>query len=94
MKTNPLRKRADEMADIALNSASAKKRLFDSEHPNPAPGSTEAKVPVVFDEVTLRASELRYRRLFEAAKDGILILDTDTGRIHDVNGQLRYHSLT
>ena len=33
----------------------------------------------------LRASELSYRRLFEAAKDGILILDFDTGRINDVN---------
>jgi PAS domain S-box-containing protein len=33
----------------------------------------------------LRDSELRYRRLFETAKDGILILDTDTGRINDVN---------
>jgi PAS domain S-box-containing protein len=33
----------------------------------------------------LRASELSYRRLFETAKDGILILDADTGRITDVN---------
>lgn len=33
----------------------------------------------------LRASELSYRRLFEGAKDGILILDADTGRIDDVN---------
>lgn len=33
----------------------------------------------------LRASEIRYRRLFESAKDGILILDADTGRITDVN---------
>ncbi|MGB8294567.1 MAG: PAS domain S-box protein [Polyangia bacterium] len=33
----------------------------------------------------LEASETRYRRLFEAAKDGILILDADTGRIVDVN---------
>jgi PAS domain S-box-containing protein len=33
----------------------------------------------------LRASELSYRRLFEAAKDGILILEADTGRINDVN---------
>jgi len=33
----------------------------------------------------LRCSELSYRRLFEAAKDGILILDADTGRIDDVN---------
>jgi len=36
-------------------------------------------------EEALRASELSYRRLFEAAKDGILILDVDTGRINDVN---------
>ena len=30
-------------------------------------------------------SELRYRRLFEAAQDGILILDAETGMIKDVN---------
>ncbi len=36
-------------------------------------------------EDALRASELSYRRLFEAAKDGILILEADTGRISDVN---------
>lgn len=30
-------------------------------------------------------SELRYRRLFEAAQDGILILDAETGTITDVN---------
>jgi diguanylate cyclase (GGDEF)-like protein/PAS domain S-box-containing protein len=33
----------------------------------------------------LRASEVRYRRLFETAKDGIILLDADTGRITDVN---------
>jgi PAS domain S-box-containing protein len=36
-------------------------------------------------EHTLRASELSYRRLFEAARDGILILDVNTGRISDAN---------
>ena len=36
-------------------------------------------------EQALRASELSYRRLFESAKDGILILDVDTGRITDAN---------
>jgi len=30
-------------------------------------------------------SEIRYRRLFETAKDGVLILDTETGRITDAN---------
>src|ERR1041384_2891991 len=36
-------------------------------------------------ERALLASEVSYRRLFEAAKDGILILEADTGRISDVN---------
>lgn len=36
-------------------------------------------------ERTLAASELRYRRLFESAKDGILILDAETGMVVDVN---------
>ncbi|MFY9562358.1 MAG: PAS domain S-box protein [Terriglobales bacterium] len=36
-------------------------------------------------EEALQASELRYRRLFETAKDGILILDAQTGQIRDVN---------
>src|SRR5512140_3558630 len=31
------------------------------------------------------ASEIRYRRLFETAKDGILILDAGTGQITDAN---------
>jgi two-component system CheB/CheR fusion protein len=33
----------------------------------------------------LRASEIRYRRLFESAKDGILILDAATATITDAN---------
>lgn len=33
----------------------------------------------------IQTSELRYRRLFEAAQDGILILDAETGMITDVN---------
>ena len=37
---------------------------------------------------TLKDSELRYRRLFEAAQDGILILDAATGMIEDVNPYL------
>ena len=36
-------------------------------------------------EHDLIASETRYRRLFESAKDGILILDADSGKIVDVN---------
>ncbi len=36
-------------------------------------------------ETALRISETRYRRLFEAARDGILILDPVTSKITDVN---------
>jgi len=36
-------------------------------------------------EQGMRTSELRYRRLFEAAQDGILILDAESGMIMDVN---------
>jgi PAS domain S-box-containing protein len=36
-------------------------------------------------EDALHVSETRYRRLFEAARDGILIVDTVTQRITDVN---------
>lgn len=36
-------------------------------------------------ELALTESENRYRRLFETAKDGILILDTESGRIADAN---------
>ncbi len=43
------------------------------------------KKVTTFVEPSLEVSELRYRRLFEAAQDGILILDAQTGAITDVN---------
>ncbi len=39
----------------------------------------------VIAEQSLRDSEVRYRRVFETAKDGILILDAHTGKITDAN---------
>ncbi len=39
-------------------------------------------------DAEMRISEIRYRRLFEAAQDGILLLDTATGQIDDVNPSL------
>ena len=36
-------------------------------------------------ENTLTNSEIRYRRVFETAKDGILILNAESGKILDVN---------
>jgi len=40
-------------------------------------------------DAKLRFSELRYRRLFETAKDGILILNAETGKITDANPFLK-----
>ncbi len=37
------------------------------------------------DAENLKASEERYRRLFEAAQDGVLILDATSGQIEDAN---------
>jgi PAS domain-containing protein len=36
-------------------------------------------------EHRLIASEMRYRRLFETAQDGILIINAESGEITDVN---------
>ena len=44
----------------------------------------EAQTRLDVDEA-LKASETRYRRLFETAEDGILILDADTEEVMDVN---------
>jgi PAS domain S-box-containing protein len=49
------------------------------------PAEARTEQAQMWTEQSVRASELRYRRLFEAAKDGILILDAGTGRISDVN---------
>jgi PAS domain-containing protein len=38
-------------------------------------------------EQALRASEIQYRRLFEAARDGILSLDAETGDITAANSR-------
>ena len=40
-------------------------------------------------ERRLEVSEVRYRRLFETAHDGILILDAVTAKVLDVNRFMR-----
>ena len=45
----------------------------------PAPANRKER------QAALRTSEIRYRRLFEAARDGILILDPETRKIKDAN---------
>jgi PAS domain S-box-containing protein len=54
-------------------------------------------VVAVLDDITereqleydLKTSEKRYRRLFETAQDGMLILNADTGKIIDANPYIR-----
>jgi len=56
-------------------------------------GDNSELILLAFEDITerraadqnLRDSEVRYRRLFQTAKDGILILDANTGKIIDAN---------
>ncbi len=48
----------------------------------------EAYDNFLLKEKALIISETRYRRLFETSKDGILILDAETGKITEVNPHL------
>ncbi len=53
----------------------------------PVPLSIDPPPAAVRDR-ELRVSEARYRRLFEAARDGILLINADTAQIDDVNPYL------
>ena len=70
-----LRARLAELEDKSANRPSGKGKEL--------PESDIAERKRIED--ALKVSEIRYRRLFETAKDGILILDADTGRITDAN---------
>jgi len=63
--------------------------MNDASRKSKKPGSVPAQrssAPKLDDD--LRESELRYRRLFETAHDGILIADAATGKIEDANPYL------
>jgi PAS domain S-box-containing protein len=47
-----------------------------------------AQQQLAAQNLQLQASGVRYRRLFETAKDGILLLDSDSGRVTDVNASV------
>src|SRR4030066_1902266 len=76
---------------LIAENAALRARLADLEDklaPGSPPGGELPKSEIIERkriEEALKASEVRYRRLFETAKDGILILDADTGRITDAN---------
>ena len=48
------------------------------------------RILLAFEDITerKRSAEARYRRLFEAAKDGMLIVDAESGEITDANPHL------
>lgn len=52
--------------------------------PEELPATAELTQNAKVDE-SVRVSEIRYRRLFEAAKDGVLLLDPNTRKITDAN---------
>ncbi|MBC8011152.1 MAG: PAS domain S-box protein, partial [Burkholderiales bacterium] len=67
-------------------------RVFDI-YACPVGGKGSGKLALIFNDITerrkveerLRVSEVRYRRLFEAALDGVLLLDPATRKITDSN---------
>ncbi len=87
------RKRTDAVlrASEMLKRKNLKKLVLIKQKSLPKPVLVPVKAPVLSIiqrkrvEVALQASEIRYRRLFEAAQDGILILNANTGFITDVN---------
>ena len=84
----PSASRAGGVLDRAAESAAAPEALqgagagWDSPI---QPAAVRDAAPQPQSAQTLRASEVRYRRLFESAQDGILILDAQTGMVVDVN---------
>lgn len=63
------------------NSSSSSASIDISRHGIPSPEETHRHTELQ----RLNKSELRYRRLFESAHDGILILDPETRKITDAN---------
>ena len=52
---------------------------------DPAVVKSRIKAQLEMREEAIRASEIRYRRLFETSNDGILIVDPESTRVLDVN---------
>ena len=67
--------------EVAIGETSYEKHLYY------VPESELIRITVldITERKKAHASEVRYRRLFESAKDGILILDAETGMVVDAN---------
>jgi PAS domain S-box-containing protein len=78
---------------VLISKDGTERHIDDSAAPIQNDKGEIAGAVLVFRDITeryvkdqaLRDSEMRYRRLFQAAKDGVLILDAQTGRITDAN---------
>jgi PAS domain S-box-containing protein len=74
-----------------------KSMLLNARQVQKSHGADEGLILLAIEDITERQrtaarlldSELRYRRLFETARDAILILDGDTGKIIDANSFIR-----
>jgi PAS domain S-box-containing protein len=75
-------KNRTEQAEIRTEQAESRTELAKTRTEQAETRSEHAEAR---SEQAIRTSEFNYRRLFEAAKEGILILEADTGRISDVN---------
>ncbi len=79
----------EQPEDILEENERLRARLQQVEHDLRANRSGDADVApdqlAASEANRLRVSEIRYRRLFEAAHDGILIVDPDTRKIIDAN---------
>jgi len=82
----PFEKRPTLSAETSLQSRSlGGDEIAKNRDANLADHATQFEQKETRNERAILASEISYRRLFEAARDGILILDSDTGCITDVN---------
>jgi len=73
-----------ETKNKLTGSNTSKKSLANPPIPSGHKQKTETNGNYPVDDA-LKDSEIRYRRLFESAKDGILLLDAVTGQITDAN---------
>jgi PAS domain S-box-containing protein len=74
---------ADEKMGLELGAVDYLRKPID-----PEIVKTRVKSHLEQKDQALRISEIRYRRLFETAQDGIMIVDTLTGVVVDVNPSL------
>ena len=74
------------MSDTVCHAAESRGVIMSDsshEHHGSVPAAARASAESIAE--ALKISEMRYRRLFEAARDGILMLDSESGKITDAN---------